>query len=97
VRLLWGVRSADRLFDIPHLQALSDRHPRFAWETWIEKPGSEGAGHVGDIVDAISSLDWDAAEIAAAQVFIGGRREMATAARAALVCRGFSSHHMFSD
>lgn len=93
--LYWGGRDACQLYASEELQELAAKHPQLTYIPVIEQADAEWKGKTGTVLDAVME---DFVSLAAYDIYIAGRFEMAGVARDKFCAeRGADKEHMFAD
>ncbi|WKX26871.1 NAD(P)H-flavin reductase [Tatumella ptyseos] len=78
IELYWGGREPQHLYDLTELEALAVRHPSLKIIPVVEQPDAQWQGRTGTVLPAVLN---DHVSLAAHDIYIAGRFEMAKIAR----------------
>ncbi|KLV05776.1 MULTISPECIES: NAD(P)H-flavin reductase [Photobacterium] len=93
--LYWGGRDECQLYADAELQALAGQHANLTYVPVVETAPAGWSGKVGNVLEAVST---DFVSLAAYDIYICGRFEMAGAARELFTAeRGAERERMFAD
>jgi CDP-4-dehydro-6-deoxyglucose reductase, E3 len=95
--LLHGGRSAERLYYVDELQALTEKHERFRYRPLVlEAPPADARVQQGDLLEvALASLD--PARLADTRVFLCGAPDFVQQLRKKIFLKGVRSSNIFCD
>jgi aquacobalamin reductase/NAD(P)H-flavin reductase len=94
VNLYWGTRTIDDMYAFDELKLLEQQHPLFTFVPVVELAETDWAGRTGWVHQAV--LD-DIQDLAAYQVYVAGRFEMAKVVRNDFIKQGLPITSLFGD
>jgi len=94
VKLYWGAKTIDDLYECAELEIMSATHPNFTFFPVVEHPSDDWHGHTGWVHKAVMK---DITDFSDKQVYTAGRFEMSATIRDEFCALGLSKTELFGD
>jgi aquacobalamin reductase/NAD(P)H-flavin reductase len=94
VKLYWGAKTINDLYEYAELEAMSQTHPNFSFSPVVEQPNDDWLGHTGWVHRAVMR---DITDFSGKQVYTAGRFEMSATIRDEFCATGLSTTELFGD
>jgi aquacobalamin reductase/NAD(P)H-flavin reductase len=94
IKLYWGAKTIDDLYEFEALVAMSLTHPNFTFIPVVEHPNDDWHGHIGWVHRAVLK---DITDLSGKQVYTAGRFEMSAIIRDEFCALGLSKGELFGD